>query len=85
MRYIMNAIEDVQSRPETVIEVKADAENAYTELVHKEMEKTVWQRGGCNSWYKSKSGKVIAMFPGFSFTYRRWSKNFKAQDHQFEA
>lgn len=85
MFYIMSAIEAVNSRSDKVIEVTAEAESRYTELVHKEMEKTVWHRGGCNSWYKSKSGKVIAMFPGFSFTYRRWTKNFKEQDHQFEA
>jgi len=23
------------------------------------------------------------MFPGFSFTYRRWAKNFKPADHLF--
>jgi len=85
MYYIMQAIEAVRSRPQGVIEVKPEAEQRYTSLVHKEMAKTVWQRGGCDSWYKSKSGKVIAMFPGFSFTYRRWAKNFKEQDHILQA
>lgn len=85
MYYIMQAIEAARSRPQGVIEVKPEAEQRYTTLVHKEMAKTVWQRGGCDSWYKSKSGKVIAMFPGFSFTYRRWTKNFKEQDHILEA
>ena len=85
MYYIMHAIEAASSGPHGVIEVKAEAEARYTSLIHKEMAKTVWQRGGCDSWYKSKSGKVIAMFPGFSFTFRRWSKNFKAQDHILEA
>lgn len=84
MFYIMNAIEVVNNRVESVIEVKPEAEEEYTQLIHKEMEKTVWHRGGCNSWYKSKSGKVIAMFPGFSFTFRRWAKRFKEQDHKFE-
>ena len=85
MYYIMHAIEAASSGPHGVIEVKAEAEARYTSLIHKEMAKTVWQRGGCDSWYNSKSGKVIAMFPGFSFTFRRWSKNFKAQDHILEA
>jgi len=65
------------------IEVKSEAEASYTRHIHHEMAKTVWQRGGCNSWYKSKSGKVIAMFPGFSFTFRRWTKNFREKDHSF--
>ena len=83
MNYIMKAIEEVGRRQKNLIEVKASAEDSYTRHIHDEMAKTVWQQGGCNSWYKSKSGKVIAMFPGFSFTFRRWTKNFRAKDHDF--
>lgn len=52
-------------------------------MIHSEMNKTVWKTGGCNSWYQSKSGHVIAMFPGFSFTYRMMAKRFKPQHHTF--
>jgi len=81
MAYIMRSIREVTEKGASNIEVKADAEERYTALIHREMTKTVWQSGGCDSWYKSKSGKVIAMFPGFSFTYRRWAKKFKTADH----
>lgn len=84
MNYIMNSIAAVRRSGHSVIEVKQKAEEDYTQLIHREMAKTVWQRGGCNSWYKSKSGKVIAMFPGFSFTFRRWTKRFKRNDHILE-
>lgn len=83
MNYIMAAIQQVQAKCKGYIEVNADAEARYTERIHRKMAKTVWQQGGCNSWYKSKSGKVIAMFPGFSFTYRRWTRHFRQHDHQF--
>jgi hypothetical protein len=85
MNYIMNSISALKAQGKKVIEVNEEAEEKYTDLIHHEMSKTVWQRGGCNSWYKSKSGKVIAMFPGFSFTFRRWAKKFKPQDHSFNA
>ncbi|KZY39271.1 MULTISPECIES: NAD(P)/FAD-dependent oxidoreductase [unclassified Oleiphilus] len=85
MKYIMNSISALKQSGKKVIEVNVDAEEKYTDLIHHEMAKTVWQRGGCNSWYKSKSGKVIAMFPGFSFTFRRWAKKFKRQDHSFNS
>ena len=83
MMYIMGCIRNLEQRNKRVIEVTADAEEKYTRMIHHEMARTVWQNGGCNSWYKSKSGKVIAMFPGFSFTYRRWAKNFTPADHIF--
>ncbi len=81
MYYIMTCIEGVRARNHKSIEVTTDAESRYTQHIHSEMERTVWKSGGCNSWYQSKSGHVIAMFPGFSFTYRRWARNFRARDH----
>ncbi len=84
MNYIMTAIQQVDQQKSQTIEVKVEAENTYTTMIHSEMEKTVWKTGGCNSWYQSKSGRVIAMFPGFSFTYYRLTKNFKEKDHVFE-
>ena len=83
MNYIMRSIREVRQRQQSAIEVQPEAEEKYTDLIHREMERTVWKSGGCNSWYQSKSGHVIAMFPGFSFTYRRWAKQFRADDHQF--
>lgn len=81
MNYILSAIKAVRNGSAKTIEVTPEAEDSYTTHIHKEMNKTVWQSGGCNSWYKSKSGHVIAMFPGFSFTYLRWTKNFRSADH----
>jgi cation diffusion facilitator CzcD-associated flavoprotein CzcO len=67
-----------------IIEVNSKAEARYTKRIHDEMSNTVWKNGGCTSWYQSKSGHVIAMFPGFSFTFRRWAKKIKLEDHNFQ-
>jgi cation diffusion facilitator CzcD-associated flavoprotein CzcO len=83
MEYIRRAIAAVQARGAKAIEVKPEAEADYTAMIHREMQQTVWQSGGCNSWYKSKSGHVIAMFPGFSFTFRQLAKAFKPVHHLF--
>jgi cation diffusion facilitator CzcD-associated flavoprotein CzcO len=83
MEYIRRAIQAVMDRGAKSIEVKAEAEDAYTAMIHREMKQTVWQAGGCNSWYKSKSGHVVAMFPGFSFTFRRMAQAFKPAHHLF--
>ncbi|MBT0586309.1 flavin-containing monooxygenase [Alteromonas oceanisediminis] len=83
MAYIRQSIQAALSSGASAIEATSEAENEYTEHIHQEMTKTVWHYGGCQSWYKSKSGKVTAMFPGFSFTYRRLCRKFKPQHHVF--
>ncbi len=83
MRYIARAIEATRQAGATSLEVSAAAEERYTTMVHSEMDRCVWKTGGCHSWYQSKSGHVIAMFPGFSFTFRRLAGNFRPTDHVF--
>lgn len=82
MAYVLKAIQAGlrEGRP---VEVREEAEEDYTAMIHREMDRTVWKTGGCHSWYQSKSGHVIAMFPGFSFTYRRMARRFRPEHHTF--
>jgi cation diffusion facilitator CzcD-associated flavoprotein CzcO len=81
MNYILDCIRTLESRGLRSIEVRPEAERTYTEMIHREMERTVWKSGGCHSWYQSKSGHVIAMFPGFSFSFNRLTRALKPADH----
>ena len=81
MNYILDCIQTVRRQGLRSIEVRQEAEQAYTGMIHREMQRTVWQSGGCHSWYQSKSGHVIAMFPGFSFSYYRLTRALKPADH----
>jgi cation diffusion facilitator CzcD-associated flavoprotein CzcO len=83
MKYVTDSMRRLQASGRDSIEVRQDAEDRYTRMIHSEMDKTVWKAGGCRSWYQSKSGHVIAMFPGFSFTYRRLASRFQPQHHVF--
>lgn len=80
MLYIMQCMKILKNGAKT-IEPTEYAEDQYTAMIHQEMKKTVWHYGGCKSWYQNASGKVIAMFPGFSFSFRRLCKQFKRNDH----
>ncbi|WP_285420100.1 NAD(P)/FAD-dependent oxidoreductase [Pseudomonas sp. efr-133-TYG-5] len=81
MNYILDCIRTVQAKGLRSIEVRPEAERTYTQMIHREMERTVWKTGGCHSWYQSKSGHVIAIFPGFSFSYYRLTRALKPADH----
>lgn len=83
LEYIAKSIKHVLGGGKQTIEVKAKAEADYTHMIHSEMNKTVWKKGGCSSWYQSNSGHVIAMFPGFSFSYKRLAAKFMAEHHDF--
>ncbi|WP_241967882.1 flavin-containing monooxygenase [Pseudidiomarina homiensis] len=84
MIYIMRVLQELAQRDASSVEVTVAAEQRYTDKIHHEMARTVWQTGGCHSWYQSNSGKVTAMFPGFSFVYRYLAWRFRPQDHHFK-
>ncbi|WP_053150894.1 NAD(P)/FAD-dependent oxidoreductase [Pseudomonas sp. P97.38] len=81
MNYILDCIRTLKRQNLRCIEVQPAAERRYTAMIHREMQRTVWKSGGCHSWYQSKSGHVIAMFPGFSFTYYWLTRRLKPADH----
>lgn len=81
MNYILDCIRTLHRKNLRSIEVKPEAEHRYTEMIHREMQRTVWKSDGCHSWYQSKSGHVIAMFPGFSFTYHYLTRRLRLADH----
>ncbi|MCJ8203223.1 NAD(P)/FAD-dependent oxidoreductase [Pseudomonas sp. RGM2987] len=81
MNYILDCIRTLKRKNLHSIEVQAAAEQRYTAMIHREMQRTVWKSGGCHSWYQSKSGHVIAMFPGFSFTYHYLTRRLRLADH----
>ncbi|GBL02902.1 NAD(P)/FAD-dependent oxidoreductase [Glaciecola sp. KUL10] len=84
MRYIKQALNKLLNDKCKSIEPTVKAESKYSEMIHSEMDKTVWAHGGCKSWYQNENGKVIAMFPGFSFTYRLMCKKWRDDDHVFK-
>lgn len=81
MRYILRCVQEVLVNKALSIEPTEFAEEQYTNMVHTQMAKTVWSYGKCTSWYQNAQGKVIAMFPGFSFTYRRLCSRFISNHH----
>lgn len=83
--YVVRAIRTVLGIPTGRIEPTAEAEERYTAWVHRAMRGSVWTDGGCESWYKHPSGKVIAIFPGFSFVYRALAAWFRRRDHRVGA
>ena len=82
MEYIAKCLNAARVSPRKTIEVTSEAEADYTKHIHSEMDATVWKTGGCTSWYQSQSGHVIAMYPGFSFMFRRRASQFQHHHHR---
>ena len=81
LAYVTRAIDAVRSSGAAAIEVTPAAEGDYTRWIHRELQRTVWVRGGCHAWYQSESGHVVAMYPGFTFRFHLAAKRFHPEHH----
>ena len=59
------------------VEPTPEAVERYTAEVDAKMRGTVWSQGGCSSWYLDAAGRNSALWPGFTFAYRRRSRRFR--------
>jgi len=55
MNYILDCIRTLKEQGLRSIEVRPEAERTYTEMIHREMERTVWKSGGCTVGIKARA------------------------------
>ncbi|MCH2043756.1 MAG: NAD(P)/FAD-dependent oxidoreductase [Saprospiraceae bacterium] len=81
LQYIGQAIAARKQNGWQAIEVQAETEREYNKLIQKQLERTVWQNGGCESWYQTQQGVNTVLYPSFTFEFRRLTSKFKPKEH----
>src|SRR5580704_694857 len=79
--YVLDAIRTIRSRRLKYVDVRRDVEVRYNEELQKRLARTVWNSGGCASWYFSKSGKNTVTWPGFTFEFRLKMRRFDTESY----
>jgi hypothetical protein len=69
--YLMDALRQMRARGVTAIEPRPDVQAAYRERMQRELAGTVWNTGGCASWYLDDHGRNTTLWPTFAFKFRR--------------
>ena len=81
VEYLLRALEHLRRAGAATIEPRPEAQEAFLAEVDARMRPTVWSSGGCASWYMDRTGRVSAIWPGFSSGYRRRLRRFDPGDH----
>lgn len=82
VKYIMGALKHMRSKNLKAIDVKPEVQKAYNADIQQQLSHTVWQTGGCHSWYQNKNGKNVTLWPGHTFTFMRRTKHFEADKYE---
>jgi cation diffusion facilitator CzcD-associated flavoprotein CzcO len=69
VRYIMSALKQMRRRKIRAIDVAPQSAARFADMLERRMAKTVWQKGGCRSWYQDEQGRNTTMWPGSVVEY----------------
>ncbi|GAC1442194.1 MAG: NAD(P)/FAD-dependent oxidoreductase [Mycobacteriales bacterium] len=79
--YLLDALRQLDARDLATLEPTPEAEDAYNCTVHKRLQRTVWNSGGCASWYLDRNGRNTTLWPTFTFTFRRQLRRCDLSDY----
>lgn len=64
------------------LDARPGAVRAWNRRVQKRMERTVWNTGGCTSWYLDASGRNTTVWPGTTTEFRRATRRVDLAEYE---
>src|SRR5205807_1455038 len=78
--YVVDAIRAMDKRGAAAIDVRSEVEAAYNDDLQRQLQGTVWNSGGCQSWYLDANGRNTTLWPSFTFRFRQQTRSFDPND-----
>ena len=81
IRYIVSSLTTMREKQLARIEVKEEVQQRYNLKVQKDLQGTVWNTGGCSSYYLDKNGFNSVGFPWSTLEMQRLLNHFDADSY----
>ena len=80
VEYVLRLLAHTRAENAAAIEVTPEAHDAYNRALQARLAGSVWATG-CKSWYQHRSGKITALWPGFTFGF--WLRTRRFYPHHY--
>lgn len=84
LQYITQALLYLQENNVKNFEVKQNAYDTFNQDLQQKLKTTVWQSGGCHSWYQDAKGNNTTIWPGFTWKYILLMRDFDPNSYIFQ-
>ena len=83
IEFVLRALDHRRRHGIDVLEIGHRAQREYNAWLHDKLAGTVWNSGGCSSWYlHPESGRNTTLWPGFTWQYARMMRRLEPGDFQ---
>lgn len=84
--YLIKCLKLMRRRNVAVMEVRSETQQQFAASIHNRLNRTVWQTGGCHSWYQDlHSGEITTLWPGSVIDYLRNMRSVSAADYHLRS
>ena len=84
INYVLKALQQLDRLDLQSLEVKQHVEETFNHKLQGSLSNTVWNAGGCQSWYLHPvSGRNCTIWPGSTWRYRLLTHNFDAPAYHY--
>ncbi|MEV0602934.1 NAD(P)/FAD-dependent oxidoreductase [Streptomyces sp. NPDC050315] len=66
----------------TALDARPSAVHAWTATIQQRMERTVWNTGGCDSWYLDANGRNTTAWPGTTAEFRKVTRQVDIAEYE---
>ncbi|MFZ0665382.1 MAG: NAD(P)/FAD-dependent oxidoreductase [Acidimicrobiales bacterium] len=74
--YVLDALRTMDEMGDDVLVVREAVQERFNEELQRRLGPTVWNSGGCRSWYLDKRGRNTTIWPGYTWDFRRRTRHF---------
>ncbi len=82
IEHILGLLALMRDQGSAALEPTPDAEARYVRWIDARLADTVWNSGGCKSWYLDSTGRNAALWPERVGRYRRMASHVRAADYR---
>lgn len=82
--YILSALKKIGEREIVSFEPRPEAQQSWNADIQRRMQRTVWNTGGCASWYIDSHGRNTTLWPRTTFKFRSLLKEFDLDQYVVE-
>jgi cyclohexanone monooxygenase len=83
--YLCDAVRTMRERGYAAVQPRVNAQRRWNAALQRRMRHTVWNTGGCSSWYLDSHGRNTTLWPKSTVTFRRRLARFDADAYDIEA
>lgn len=84
IEHVLHALGFLHRRGLAALSPRPAAVTAYNRWVDARLAGTVWNSGGCSSWYLDATGRNSVLWPGTTWSFRRRLARFRVADYEVQ-